>query len=45
MSQESTYIGIDVCKARVDVAVRSAGDGWKVSNDEAGIRYLDIQVA
>ena len=40
MEQEAIYVGIDVSKARVDVAVRPVDDGWKVSNDEAGIRQL-----
>ena len=40
MEQEAIYVGIDVAKARVDVAVRPADDGWLVSNDDAGIRQL-----
>ncbi len=40
MEQEAIYVGIDVAKARVDVAVRPADDGWKVPNDDAGIRQL-----
>ena len=31
MKQQPTYVGIDVAKARVDVAVRPSGDIW--SND------------
>ena len=40
MEQEEIYVGIDVSKARVDVAVRPANDGWMVSNDDAGMRLL-----
>ena len=40
MEQETTYVGIDVAKAQVDVAVRPTGDKWEVSHDEAGIRQL-----
>ena len=40
MEQENIYVGIDLAKARVDVAVRPANDGWLVSNDDAGIRQL-----
>ena len=40
MEQEAIYIGIDVSKARVDVAVRSTGDTWEVSHDEAGVYEL-----
>ena len=40
MGQKEIYVGIDVSKARVDVAVRPANCGWMVSNDDAGIRLL-----
>ena len=40
MEQESIYIGIDVAKAQVDVAVRPGNDGWVVPNDDGGIRQL-----
>ena len=40
MEQEATYVGVDVAKARLDVAVRPSGDGWHVSRDEAGVRQL-----
>ena len=44
MEQEATYVGIDVAKANVDVAVRPTGDGWVVPNDDAGIRHLVSQL-
>ena len=40
MEQEAVYVGIDVAKAQVDVAVRPTGQRWTISNDEHGIREL-----
>ena len=40
MDQETTYVGIDVAKAQLDVAVRPSGDRWEVPHDEAGVRQL-----
>lgn len=40
MEQEQTYVGIDVAKARVDVAVRPSGDIWGVDYDETGVAGL-----
>ena len=40
MEQEAIYVGIDVAKAQVDVAVRPVDEGWTVSNDDAGVRQL-----
>jgi transposase len=34
------FIGIDVSKAHLDVAVRSGPDPWQVENEEAGIATL-----
>lgn len=39
MSPE-TFVGLDVAKARVDVAVRPSGEQWSVANDEPGIGQL-----
>ena len=36
MEQEATYVGIDVAKAKVDVAIRPRDVRWEVPNDEAG---------
>ena len=44
MEQEATYVGIDVAKAQVDVAVRPTDDRWEVSHDEAGVRHLVSQL-
>ena len=40
MTQEAIYVGIDVAKAGMDVAIRPTDDIWEVSNDEAGIRQM-----
>ena len=40
MKQEAVYVGIDVAKAKLDVAVRPSGHRWSISNDEPGIREL-----
>ena len=37
MEQESIFVGIDVAKAQLDVAVRPADDRWEISHDDAGI--------
>jgi transposase len=40
MSEQETWIGIDVAKAGLDVADTSAARPWRVANDEAGIAAL-----
>ena len=35
MKQEETYVGIDVAKDRLDVAIRPEGDIWSVDYDGA----------
>ena len=42
--QHDIYVGIDVAKARVDVAIRPGGDTREVSNDQAGIAALVAQM-
>ena len=44
MEKEATYVGIDVAKAQVDVAVRPTDDRWEISHDQAGIRQLVSQL-
>lgn len=34
--EQSVYVGIDVAKTALDVAVRPAGASWRSGNDEAG---------
>ena len=38
--QTSTYVGIDVSKGRLDVAIGEQGLFWNVANDEKGIAQL-----
>ena len=40
MSDEETYVGIDVSKARLDVAVRPTQDQWNCPNNSEGIARL-----
>ena len=40
MSQTATFVGIDVSKAHLDVAVRPAGAAFRVANDPAGLAEL-----
>jgi len=42
---KTVYIGIDVCKAHLDVAVSPAGKQWQFANDAQGIEDLVKQVA
>ena len=44
MDKELIYVGIDVAKDRVDVAVRPSGKVWSVSYDEAGIADLVVEL-
>jgi transposase len=34
------FVGIDVAKARLDIALRPTGERWAVTNDDAGIAVL-----
>jgi len=40
---QPVFVGIDVCKPRLDVAFRPNGDAVTVSNDEMGIAELTQQ--
>ena len=40
MQQEATYVGIDVAKEMLDVALRPAGERWRVEHDAAGLAQL-----
>ena len=41
----SVFVGIDVSKATLDVAVRPAGTAWSAANDSAGIDALVQRIA
>lgn len=38
------WIGIDVSKEGLDVAVRPGGEAWSVKNDHAGIKALTLKI-
>src|SRR5262245_57626030 len=40
MSAPQCFVGIDVAKAQLDIALRPTGEGWTVANDDAGIAPL-----
>ena len=40
MSQSEVFVGIDVAKAHLDVAIRPTGDTWTAPNEEAGLAHL-----
>jgi transposase len=44
MKEQTTYVGIDVSKARLDVAVASGGETFSVPNDDEGITKLVTEV-
>ncbi len=44
MEENPRYIGIDVSKAQVDVAVRPTGQRWAASYNETGIGELVSQI-
>ena len=40
MPQGPMFVGIDVAKAHLDIALRPTAEGWRVANDDAGITPL-----
>lgn len=40
MSSEPVFVGLDVAKATLDIALRPTGEHWQVANDEPGIAEL-----
>jgi transposase len=40
MSATTCFVGIDVAKAQLDMALRPTGERWAVAHDEAGIAAL-----
>ena len=44
MEQEPKFVGIDVSKAQVDIAVRPSGQTWVVSYDDSGIEEVVSQM-
>ena len=44
MEQELIYVGIDVSKDRIDIAVRPTGRAWSVSYDQSGMEDLVVEL-
>ena len=44
MSDVPCFVGIDVAKAQLDIAVRPSGERWAVPNDAGGVATLVEQV-
>src|SRR5919206_1027127 len=44
MSAPQLFVGIDVAKAQLDIALRPTGDRWAVANDEPGIAALVVRL-
>ena len=40
MSDEPCFVGIDVAKAQLDIALRPSGERWTVPNDADGVVTL-----
>ena len=40
MSESQVFVGIDVAKAQLDIALRPAGERWTVPNDDASVAAL-----
>jgi transposase len=40
MSAPQLFVGVDVAKAQLDIAVRPTGERWTVANDDAGMATL-----
>jgi transposase len=45
MNASATFLGIDVSKARLDVAARPGGAAWQEANDDEGITALVARLA
>jgi transposase len=44
MSSPPIFVGIDVAKAHLDVALRPTGERWAVPNEDASIATLVTQI-
>ena len=40
MSDVPCFVGIDVAKAQLDIAVRPSGERWTIPNDTSGVTTL-----
>ena len=44
MSEPQIFVGIDVAKAHLDIALRPTGERWTIANDDASITALVAQL-
>ena len=44
MSQEPTYVGIDVAKEQIDIAVRPTGRSWSVPYNGVAVDELIVEL-
>ena len=44
MSAPQCFVGIDVAKAQLDIALRPTGERWAVAHDDVGIAALVAQL-
>lgn len=44
MPEGPVFVGIDVAKAHLDIALRPTAEGWRVANDDAGIAPLVVRL-
>ena len=44
-AEEAVYVGIDVCKARLDVYLHPTGQSFRVANSKEGIKALCCKLA
>ncbi len=44
MSDVPCFVGIDVAKAQLDIALRPSGERWAVPNDASGVAALVARV-
>lgn len=44
MKKDEVYVGIDVAKARLDVAVQPSGQQWSFPNNDQGISQAVVRL-
>jgi transposase len=44
MSAPQLFVGVDVAKAQLEIALRPTGERWAVANDDAGITTLVVRL-
>ncbi len=43
MIEEAVYVGVDVAKSALDVAVTDSGETWQLVNDDEGISQAELK--